>query len=201
MNIFLSTIQVLHPGNGDLILNFPVQYLLSIPLAIVGCLFALFFGLLIKQNGFRFSSLLMLLAFIPLGLFVYVATQSSSVVFSRESNRMVIKEHLFFRTTTTTYPLSNVNHAEVALDDGHSHMFYLAMNTGERIPIGGGWTPRKGYYQAADAVNQFVSHPFGIERKSGNSPQPPALDFDKKLQEARKAFVEQSEKSQPLSKQ
>jgi hypothetical protein len=111
------------------------------------------------------------------------------------------EEHLFFRTITTTYPLSNVNHAEVALDDGHSHVFYLAMNSGERIPVGGGWTPRKGYYQAADAVNQFMSHSSDIERRSGNSLQPPAFDFNKKVEAARKAFVEQSDKSQTQSKQ
>jgi hypothetical protein len=80
-------------------------------------------------------------------------------------------------------------------------MFYLAMDSGERIAVGGGWTTRKGYYQAADAVNQFVSHSSGLERRSGNSLQAPAFDFDKKVREAKKAFVEESSKPSTLSKQ
>jgi len=189
-----STIQILHPGNGDLILHFPPEYLASIPLAVLGFPMAIIFGMLIKQTGLRPLSILFLAGFIPLGLFFYVVTQSSTLMFSKTANNLVIEDHVFFRTTRTSYPLANVDHAEVALDDGKSHMLYLALTSGDRIATGSGWTARKGHYQAADAVNQFISSSGRVQ--GAPSLHAPSVEYEKKLDAARKAFLEQSTKSQ-----
>ena len=131
-----SAIQILHPGNGDLILHFPPEYLASIPLAVIGFPMAIIFGMLIKQTGLRPLSILFLAGFLPLGLFFYVVTQSSTLMFSKTENNLVIEDHVFFRTTRTNYPLASVDHAEVALDDGKSHMLYLALTSGTGFPRG-----------------------------------------------------------------
>jgi hypothetical protein len=186
--IFSSTIQVLHPGGNELVVHFPVQHTLSVLFGILAGVFTLFFGMLIKSNGFRASSLALLPGFLPAILFLYIVTQSSSITFSRIDNNVVIQEHLFFRTQTMSYPLQSVDHAEVALDDGHSHTFYLALNSGQRIPVGGGWTPRRGYYEAADAVNQFM--PPSHATSTGDAVHPSSSSFEEKRKQAEKAFLD-----------
>lgn len=196
MGPFLSsTIQILHPGSGDLILHFPPEYLAAIPLAILGFPMAIIFGMLIKQTGFRPLSFLFLVGFIPLGLFLYMVTQSTTLMFSKSANNLVIEDHVFFRTIKKTYPLATVDHAEVAQDDGHSHMLYIALTSGDRVPTGSGWTARKGHFQAADAVNQFLS-----QRGAGAPPasglHEPAMGDQRTVEETGKAFIEQTIKSQ-----
>jgi hypothetical protein len=187
---FSSTIQVLHPGSNELVVHFPVEHTLSVLFGILAGVFTLFFGMLIKSNGLRASSLALLPGFLPAILFLYIVTQSSSIIFSKIDNSIVIQEHLFFRTQTARYPLESINHAEVALDDGHRHMFYLATNSGQRIPVGGGWTPRRGYYEAADAVNQFM--PLSHRTGTGSGAPSPSFNFEEKRKQAEKAFLDKA---------
>lgn len=191
--IFSSTIQVLHPGSNELVVHFPVEHTLSVLFGILAGVFTLFFGMLIKSNGFRASSLALLPGFLPAILFLYIVTQSSSITFSKVDNSVVIQEHLFFRTQTARYPLESIDHAEVALDDGHSHMFYLATNSGQRIPVGGGWTPRRGYYEAADAVNQFMPPSNGTG--TGGTTPSPSFNFEEKRKQAEKAFLDKADEA------
>ena len=191
--IFSSTIQILHPGINELVVYFPVERTLSVLFGILASVFTLFFGMLIKSNGFRASSLALLPGFLPAILFLYIVTQSSSITFSKVDDSVVIQEHLFFRTQTARYPLGSIDHAEVALDDGHSHMFYLATNSGQRIPVGGGWTPRRGYYEAADAVNHFM--PPSHETGTGGALPPPSFNFEEKRKQAEKAFLDKADET------
>jgi hypothetical protein len=194
-----SAIQILHAGNGDLILHFPPEYLVAIPLAVIGFPLAIVFAILIKQTGFKPVSILFLAGFIPFVLCIYTVTQTSTLMFSRADHNLVVEDHAFFRTTKTVYPLAAVDHAEVAQDDGRSHMLYIALTSGDRIPTGSGWTSRKGHFQAANAANQFLLQIKGSAQPTGM--QAPAPNRGVSAEEAGKAFIEQTIKAQKQKKQ
>ncbi|GGG98963.1 hypothetical protein [Silvibacterium dinghuense] len=190
MGLLSSAIQILHPGGGDLVLYFPPEYLAAIPLALFGFPLALVMAMLIRSQGFKPVSFLLLLGFIPVGLFFYLVTGSSTLTFSQSSRNLEIKNRVFFVTSRNVYPLATVDHAEVQQDDGRSHILYIALTSGERIPTGSGWNPRKGHFQAADAINQYLSQVKG--QAGAIHPMPAGVaspSADSEIEAAKKAAM------------
>lgn len=203
MGSFFSTaIQILHSGSGDLILRFPPEYLPAIPLAVLAFPFAIGLVISIRHTGFKLQSiLLMLVTFIPLAIFFYLVTGSSTVEFSKTNQNLVIENHVFFRTSRSAYPLADVDHAEVQEDDGHSHMLYIALTSGERVPTGNGWSARKGHFQAADAVNQFLGQVKGSFQPAGGLRPPPSRYDGKTADEVGREIIEQAMQKQKQAQQ
>lgn len=106
------------------------------------------------QEGFDWLALALAAPFLLVGL--YFLTAKATLVLSRETGRMTVTRTYFgFPTRRYDGLVSDARYANVETGN-RTRRVVVVLHSGRIVPLGG-LTDRKGHYDAANAINAFLS--------------------------------------------
>ena len=107
-----------------------------------------------SQQGFDWLALALASPFLLVGW--YFLASKATLVVSRETGRMsVVRSYFGFPVRQHEGPLEEARYANVETGKG-TRRVVVVLRSGKVVAVGG-LTDRKGHYQAAEAINAFLS--------------------------------------------
>lgn len=89
---------------------------------------------------------------------IFLISTFGNVVLSTANNSFMMSErYLFIIRSEHALPLKDLQEAVVETNEGGTHLLNFVFRSGPEVPLGLGFMNRDGYYQAANAVNNFIA--------------------------------------------
>jgi hypothetical protein len=151
-----------------------------------GSLFLLIIASFMKSNRFititegaSFTKYILVVFFALCGVFVgyWAYTDAATAVLSKTQGTLSITHD----GVTDTYPLQSVQQAQIQSADGGTLRMIFVLSDGQIVPMGR-WAEREGMYQAANAVNSFLSGTMGSTSTTPSTSVPQVPDWEKEMQ-------------------
>jgi hypothetical protein len=154
--MFSSAIEVIHQTPSRLTVVDPPYYLLGGFFAVAGLVWIVGCLILVNRSGtpMKYGVVFTLMGapFLILGLILLTSRTSS--VLSRDANVMTVDSRcLGIRLQHHQVPLTAVRRA--AVEAGRGRLLIVLLDSGAPITLAGR-TDRNGYYEAANAINEFM---------------------------------------------
>jgi hypothetical protein len=151
-----SALRIVESTQSRLVVSDPPSYVVGVILCLIGIAVATF---LLRSRG-QANIRLLLVVLVPIFLGGLGAlTSNSQLEFSHQTETLMIRRSKFgFFHSEVVMPLDSVRYATVQTPRGANRLV-VVLNSGEVLSTGSA-TVRGGYYEAANAINDFLGrHP------------------------------------------